>query len=219
MIKTYKFDGVDLDWEFPNENNHGDGKQKMHFTQLLHEIRNEINRQDKHKFLLSVAVAAPQFLIDTCYDISYMNEYVDFVNLMSYDYHFYTKFTPFTGINAPLYSETSDVGYFSTLNINFSANYLHMQGMDKEKIVIGLPAYGHTFSLTNSYNFGINAPAKDYGKLGTNGFADYEQICWFLQKNDITPVFDGTSKSPYASKFTEWISYENVDSIGYKVCL
>lgn len=73
-IKEYKFDGIDIDWEFPNENVRPDLKQKMHFTQLLEEIRKEINRQDKHKFLLTVAVAAPTFLIDNCYDVPYMNQ-------------------------------------------------------------------------------------------------------------------------------------------------
>lgn len=72
-MKKYHLDGVDLDWEFPNEHIDDDKKQKMHFTQLLREIRMEINRQERHKFLLSVAVAAPIFMIDNSYDVSYMN--------------------------------------------------------------------------------------------------------------------------------------------------
>lgn len=73
-MKERHLDGVDLDWEFPNEHIGSDKKQKMHFTQLLREIRAEINRQERHKFLLSVAVAAPIFMIDNSYDVSFMNE-------------------------------------------------------------------------------------------------------------------------------------------------
>lgn len=73
-VKRYKFDGIDLDWEFPNKNRGTDKRQKIHFTQLLHEIRNEDNRQQHYKFLLSVAVAAPTFVVDLSYDVSYMNE-------------------------------------------------------------------------------------------------------------------------------------------------
>lgn len=73
IVKEYHVDGVDLDWEFPNEHIGSDKRQKMHFTQLLREIRAEINRQERHKFLLSVAVAAPIFMIDNCYDVSFMN--------------------------------------------------------------------------------------------------------------------------------------------------
>lgn len=72
-VKMYRLDGIDLDWEFPNEHIGADKRQKMHFTQLLREIRAEINRQERHKFLLSVAVAAPIFMIDNCYDVSFMN--------------------------------------------------------------------------------------------------------------------------------------------------
>lgn len=218
LVKEHKFDGIDLDWEFPNEHIRNDSKQKMHFTQLLHEIRNEINRQQKHRFLLTVAVAAPQFLVDISYDVSYMNEYVDFINVMSYDYHFYTTTTPFTGINAPLYATPNEIGYFSTLNINYSANYWNLNGMEKQKIIIGLPTYGHTYSLMNVDNNKIKAPAAGYGKLGNGGFADFRSICWFLEKNKITPEFDDATKSPFATKSTEWISFDDVQSITYKVC-
>lgn len=75
VIKEFKLDGIDIDWEFPNEHPNGDPKQKMHFTQLLREIRAEINRHaKKHRFLLTVAVAAPVSLVDNSYDVSYMNE-------------------------------------------------------------------------------------------------------------------------------------------------
>lgn len=73
-IKEYKFDGIDLDWEFPNESPGNDTRQRIHFTQLLQELRKEINRQEKHKFLVSVAVPAPIFLVDNCYDVPYINQ-------------------------------------------------------------------------------------------------------------------------------------------------
>lgn len=69
LIKKYKFDGIDLDWEFPDANK----RQHVQFTQLLGEIRKEINRQEKHKYLLSIAVPAPTFLADI-YDPLYINK-------------------------------------------------------------------------------------------------------------------------------------------------
>lgn len=74
LVKTHNIDGIDLDWEFPNEHSGTDKKQKVHFVQLLEEIRKEIYRQEHYKFLLSVAVAAPVFLIDNCYYVDYMNK-------------------------------------------------------------------------------------------------------------------------------------------------
>lgn len=51
----------------------------------------------------------------------------------------------FAGFNAPLYARSSERSIFATLNINASAMYWHLHGLDKNKIVIGLPTYGHSF--------------------------------------------------------------------------
>lgn len=70
---------------------------------------------------------------------------MDYVNIMCYDYHMFSKLTPWTGINAPLYPTSKDQGIFEIMNINYSANYWISKGMDRSKIVIGLPTYGHSF--------------------------------------------------------------------------
>ncbi|KAJ8956240.1 hypothetical protein NQ318_014971 [Aromia moschata] len=213
-VKNYKIDGIDLDWEFPNEPPGLDKYQRMHFTQLLAELRKSADRQPaEHSFLVTVAVAATTNIIDNSYDVSYMNQYVDYVNLMAYDYHYYTKFTPFTGINSPLYGTESERFYLATLNINYSANYWNYLGMDRSKIVVGLPIYGHC--LLNVRNNGLYAPASGYGKLGTQGFVDYMQLCTFLSANHISPVFEMDTKSPYA-KYSEWLSFDDVQSLTYK---
>ncbi|XP_044260520.1 chitinase-3-like protein 2 [Tribolium madens] len=215
LVRNHSIDGVDLDWEFPNETPGRDKKQKVHFVQLLEEFRMTINKY-KEKFLVTVAVAAPIVLVDNCYDVPYLNEFVDFVNVMAYDYHFYTKLTPFTGLNSPLYPSIEDKGYLSTLNINFTAFYWVSKGMAREKLVIGLPTYGHTFRLTNIHNSGLYAPARGYGKLGSGGFVDYSQVCSFLNMNQISPIFDMDAKSPYATKGTEWVAFDNEQSLSFK---
>lgn len=49
------------------------------------------------------------------------------------------------GLNAPLYKRHDEHSIFATLNINASVMYWHEHGLDKSKIVIGLPTYGHSF--------------------------------------------------------------------------
>lgn len=82
----------DLDWEFPN----GSNPQRIHFMQLLHEIRREYQREHS-TYLLSLAVAAPSAFVEMCYDVPMINENVDWVNVMTYDYHFYSTGTPYVG--------------------------------------------------------------------------------------------------------------------------
>lgn len=71
--------------------------------------------------------------------------FVDFINIMAYDYHFYSKLTPFTGLNSPLYPTFEDKGLFAQFNINHTMHYWLSKGMAREKIVMGLPTYGHSF--------------------------------------------------------------------------
>lgn len=92
VLETYGLDGIDIDWEFPSAHN----RERQHFSQLLHEIRREYQREHR-TYLLSVAVAAPEGIVFYAYDIEEINKYADFVNIMTYDYHFYSPATPFTG--------------------------------------------------------------------------------------------------------------------------
>lgn len=91
-LEKYRLDGIDIDWEFPSAHN----RERQHLSQLLHEIRREYQREHR-TYLLSVAVAAPQGIVFYAYDIREINQYADFVNIMTYDYHFYSRGSPFTG--------------------------------------------------------------------------------------------------------------------------
>jgi len=142
--------------------------------------------------------------------------HVDFVNLMSYDYHFYVWYFPVTDLNAPLFPRCTETGYMSTLNVNFSVQYWLAKGMPREKIVVGVPTYGHSYTLDNSLNHNLQAPACGFGHLGTMGFVSYPMICQFLKSGAVS-IFNKESRVPYAFKDKEWISYDNEESIYQKV--
>lgn len=211
-LEQYQLDGVDLDWEFPGSGS----KNRMHFSQLLHEIRREYQREHR-TYILSVAVAAPATIAYLSYDAREINSYADYVNIMTYDYHFYAKEMPQTGFNAPLYRRHDEHAIFGTLNINASVHYWLSQGLAKNKLVIGLPTYGHTFQLVSPFNTRIGAPASSYGRVGMIGFASYSEICWFRRHNIyVHQVYDVEACSPYLYAGTEWISYEDERSLECK---
>ena len=91
-LREYEFDGIDLDWEFPSAFD----KERQHFSQLLQEIRREYQRE-KRDYLLTVAVAAVEGIAYYAYDVKEINKYADFANIMTYDYHFWSMGSPFTG--------------------------------------------------------------------------------------------------------------------------
>ena len=57
---------------------------KANFVHLLREMRVEF---DKKGLLLTAAVSAGKKTIDKAYDVPVMSETLDFINVMTYDFH------------------------------------------------------------------------------------------------------------------------------------
>ena len=70
----------------------------------------------------------------------------------------------------------------------------------------------------NPENHGFGAPAKGYGLIGSNGFASYPEICQFL-KSGANSVNDYDTRTPYAFMSSEWVSFDDVQSLSSKVKL
>lgn len=109
--------------------------------------------------------------------------YLDFINLMAYDFH--GKWERETGHNAPLYAPSSDSEWRKQLSVDHAASMWVKLGAPKDKLVIGMPTYGRTFTLSNPANFKVNAPASGGGKAGDytkeGGFLAYYEVSKVIQ--------------------------------------
>lgn len=214
ILRNNMLDGIDLDWEFPSLHNlpanWEEKRERQHFSQLLREIRMEYNRE-KRNYLLTVAVAAPETIVNIAYDVDQINLYVDYVNIMTYDFHSFSKYTPFTGLNSPLYHRKSEQMYMATLNINYTVQMYINKGLDRNKIVVGIPTYGHSFKLVNVNNTGVGSPASGFGALGGLGFVNYPDICKFFAQfeNEVVMKEDPDAKVPYLYMGSEWVSFDS----------
>lgn len=98
---------------------------------------------------------------------------------MSYDYH--GAWEPETGHIAPLYARSSDK--YPQYNIDYTLNMLINGGVDKSKLIMGVPFYGQTFTLTTTYNSvkGEGTPSSGTGHAGMitkqPGMLAYYEIC------------------------------------------
>lgn len=140
-----------------------------------------------------------------------MHKYVDFINLMSYDYHDFSEVFPFTAYNAPLFPREFDGGYLATLNTNWSALYWNQWGMSRDKIVVGIPTYSHSYVLADPNQNLPGSPAS-----GTTDEFTYSQVCDFLAQTRTQYVFDEQAMVPYAYRDLVWISFDDRKSVAAK---
>lgn len=170
--------------------------------------------------ILSSAMSPSAKVCDHAYDIPRLNRYFDFVSIMTYDYH--GQWDKKTGHVAPIYSHPDD--FEPTFNLNYTINYWLSKGMHRSKIIMGIPLYGQSFTLASRKDHGLNS--KTYGGASAGkftrarGFLSYYEICDKVRNKGWKVVRDPKeTMGPYAYKNSEWVSFDDVDTIEKKMAL
>lgn len=93
--------------------------------ELREEFERESSKTGRPRLLLSMAVPAGIEYIDKGYDIPRLNEYLDFINLLSYDYH--SAYEPAVNHHSPLYPLEEDNEYNYDAELTIVRTYLFVQ--------------------------------------------------------------------------------------------
>ncbi|KAK6533507.1 hypothetical protein TWF694_002446 [Orbilia ellipsospora] len=163
MVENFGLDGIDLDWEYP-----ANAQDAANYVDLLRLCRfhlNQINRD----FELSVAAPCGADNIRNM-DIQGMDQYLDFWNLMAYD--FSGSWSSVTGHAANLHPSKSNP---ASTPFAFDTALQLYSAVDRKKIVLGMPLYGRGFANTNGPELG-----QAYSGLGAGnweaGVWDYKNL-------------------------------------------
>uniref|UniRef100_A0A8D3AJV3 chitinase n=1 Tax=Scophthalmus maximus TaxID=52904 RepID=A0A8D3AJV3_SCOMX len=209
LLRNYGFDGINLDWQFPTNS-------RRKFTWLCKELLRAFSKEAEEtgspRLLVTSAVSASKGIIDESYEMAKIANYLDFLNVMTYNFHGF--WDSVTGHHSPLDQRTAD----DQLNTAFAMKYWQDQGVPAEKLILGLAAFGRTFTLSTTSS-GVGAPISNVGKAGPYtmeaGSLSYYEVCLALEGKQIEWITD--QKVPYGVAGDQWIGFDNKESIDAKV--
>ncbi|XP_076310763.1 endochitinase-like isoform X2 [Tachypleus tridentatus] len=217
-LRQNRFDGLELDWEYPGSRDGSNNGDRKGYALLIKELREAFDQEGdsrrKERLILSVAVPAGKDYIDNGYDVPEISKCVDFMNVLSYDYH--TAYEAIVDHHAHLY-KPPNVGRWderNRLNVNWTINYYLELGAPKHKLIVGIPTYGRSFTLLDPDDNEINAPADGPGEEGPStrekGYLAYHEICQNILEKDwqvrrpYSDIF-----GPFCFKGDQWVGFDD----------
>jgi chitinase len=214
-VSLHQLDGLDIDWEFPGMagfESHFRAEDKQNYTLLVKELRSRFNKLQKElhrRLYITVATGAgPDWLAHT--EMNKVAKYVDTVNLMAYDYY-EPDVDATTGNHAPLYTDPADPKKGSA---DESVQEYEKAGVPAEKVVLGVPFYGHIWGQVSELNHGLFQPGKEI----PHGDVEYSGGPRAMLKKGFVRYWDQAAKVPYLYNAEKqvFVSYDDPESLGLK---
>ncbi|GME93287.1 unnamed protein product [Ambrosiozyma monospora] len=146
FMKKYGFDGIDIDWEYPN-----DQESKDKLTSLVNEFDTQLSIKNSlsegSKYLLSIAVPSSQSQLAN-FDLASIHSKIAKFNLMGYDQK--GSWSSSSGYQSNLFQDSNDPDGGDS--VNGTVHYMLGESVPANKIVLGMPAYGHSFNTNKLYS-------------------------------------------------------------------
>ena len=210
FLQQYNFDGLDIDWEYPNS-----GADRSGFVALITALRQAFA---PHGLMLTVATSASTAQADIGYDMAAISQLVDAVHMMAYDFH--GSWENVTDHHAPLYRRPYDVD--SVDNIDATIDYWLDHGASADKLILGIPMYGRSFHLASIADSAPLSPVTGPGAMGQYtkeaGFLAFYEICQQVLNGWVNVVDETGAMGPYAysGNTGDWVGYDDVAMVTRK---
>ncbi|KAH7296150.1 hypothetical protein KP509_26G011300 [Ceratopteris richardii] len=221
----YGFDGLDLDWEFPQSDTDMENlgllfqewraavKEKKSRRKQTRRKKQTSNGEDE-ELLLTAAVkynVTVAFGGAGTYPVDAIARYLDWINIMSYDLH--GGWEAQTGMHTALYDATE----LQTLTVNFGVQHWLRAGLPPQRAALGLAAYGHAWYLQDSAQHGVGAAA-----AGAAPTLTFSEIQISLSAHAHSCAHDSTTRCAYcfwttSDNSTMWVGFDDPATIATKV--
>ena len=198
VVEPGLFDGIDLDWEYPQE------KDAKHFEALLREFRRQMETV-RPGLLLAIAVGDhPTMTPGT--DFRIVAGLVDQIGMMNYDYA--GPWNSHTGLLAPLLPRENAPRNSGSIVGSLTA--YEQAGVPRRKLLMGLPFYGYQWRGVEAANNGLY-------QAGT-GVPEDKPYRFIRTLPKTYSLFrDERSQAPWLFDGGNFWTFEDPVSVNYKV--
>lgn len=216
IVQPGIFDGIDIDWEYPGSCgatcDYSDADRE-NFVLLLEEFRDQLDAQattDRPHYLLTIAAPAGEANYGPI-DMAAVAEQVDWINVMTYDFHGSWEPRGPTNHASALYQGACEPDSGNWADKAIQA--YRAAGVAADKLLLGMPFYGHGWRGVAAVNDGLCQPAGGVPR-GTyeKGVDDYE----VLAASGDTSAWDEATGTHWTFDGNEFWSFDDPRSAGWK---
>ncbi|ARA94030.1 hypothetical protein AWN76_013290 [Rhodothermaceae bacterium RA] len=217
LVTRHHLDGLDIDWEYPGqpgEDNVFRPKDRENFTLLLQTLREHLDAQARQDgrpadrpYELTIAAAAGETYLEHT-DMRAAAAYLDFVNLMTYDFH--GPWTERTGHHANLYPPADVVAPSGAAAVEA----MMRAGVPADKIVLGAAFYGRGWRGVHPEHNGLHQPYEG----PSVSYPFHALAAEYIDRNGFVRHWDEAARAPYLwhPDSLVFISYEDEASLREK---
>ncbi len=210
IVKTYDYDGFDIDYEFPT-GAPNTRENFVYFMQVMKEKFAVLGEETGKEYLLSMAVPGTQWTFDL-FDMKALSEHVSYFNMMNYDLYIGAPSNQTTHHHTPAYDNYN--GFAGGSVYGDIQLYLN-NGIPADKIVAGCGLY--SLRWTGVEDGGTHG-------LYQRGTLDYTNVHYtqikysFVNKGGYVRYWDEKAGAPYLYNATQkvFISYDDEQSVELK---
>ncbi|KAJ5779984.1 glycoside hydrolase, partial [Penicillium paradoxum] len=211
FMNTYGFDGVDIDWEYPGAQDRGGvNSDTANFVLLLRDLKTAFG----DRYGISVTLPSSYWYL-RWFDLTEMENSVDFFNIMSYDIHgVWDSSSKFTGPYVRPHTNMTE--------IKLGLDLLWRSSISPSKVNLGLGWYGRSFTLKDS---SCNTPGCIFSEGGaagectkSAGTLSNAEIQRVIATNDLTPTLDREAAVKWITwDSDQWVSYDDGETMQMKI--
>ena len=216
IVKQYKLDGIDIDWEYPGQVRIGNihrPEDKQNYTLMFQALRQSLDslqQQTGHKLLLTAAVGAfRHFLQHT--EMGKAQRYLDYINLMTYDY-----MQDSIGITVHHTNLYPSKKYVTENSVNKAVDDFIAAGVPVNKLVVGIAFYGRSIGVADGSTDGLGTKTTVHMRGG--GYTYLKDSLINLNTRGFKYYRDKDAMAPYLfnAQLMQFISFDDEWSVKNK---